>query len=295
VVALESFNPPKFLHQTSDGAIVAGGWGIDCDTEIYRSLDNGATWDSLVVIPHWECEWSTDDFLEASNGALYVTGWIPAQQPGVGGGFVSKSLDGGDTWNTTTKIMRRDGVHSGRVYAVTEDLLGRLYVGMQPAPDSVVFVSSDGGQKWDAAGGLDGAFECLCLLRASDGSIYAGTTPNGDVFRYVPQTGVEEGQPVEVQPAMPSEYRLSQNYPNPFNASTSIRFWLPRAGRVRIEVYDILGRLVNTLVDGHCQAGIHSIRFDGRDGGGRELSSGVYVCRMEAGEFVGVRKLVLLR
>jgi hypothetical protein len=288
--ALESFNPPKFLYQTSDGAIFAGGWGIDCDTEIYRSLDDGVTWDSLVVIPHWECEWSTDGFLEASDGALYVTGWIPAQEPGVGGGFVCKSLDGGDTWSTTTKIMRRDGVHSNRIYAVAEDLPGRIYVGMQPAPDSVVFVSPDGGQTWDPTGGLAGAFECLCLLRAADGSIYAGTTPNGDVFRYLPQTKVDESRPTA-----PMAYRLAQNYPNPFNAATTIRFRLPQASRVTIAVYDILGRRIRALVDDDLKAGQHGVLFDGRDKDGKKLSSGVYLYRMQAGEIVQTRKMVYIK
>jgi flagellar hook assembly protein FlgD len=64
---------------------------------------------------------------------------------------------------------------------------------------------------------------------------------------------------------------------------------------VAIWVYDILGRRINTLVDKDLSAGVHNVRFDSCDEDGRNLSSGVYVCRMEAGEFVGVRKLVLLR
>ena len=99
----------------------------------------------------------------------------------------------------------------------------------------------------------------------------------------------------EQHPTAPMAYQLVQNYPNPFNASTTIRFRLPETRRVTIEVYDILGRRVKTLVDGSRTAGWHRVRFDGVDKDGKKLSSGVYLYRMEAGDFMSVRRLLLLK
>ena len=89
---------------------------------------------------------------------------------------------------------------------------------------------------------------------------------------------------------IPRDFALHQNYPNPFNPSTVIRFDLPRDVEVRLCVYDVLGRLVGVLVDGRVRAGRHSVEFRG-DG----LSSGVYFYRLEAGDFVSVKKMVLVK
>jgi photosystem II stability/assembly factor-like uncharacterized protein len=289
---LPRINPCKFLFQTSNGAVYAGGFQIDSETVIYRSMDNGASWDTLTVIPQMECHSDADGFYESNGGDLYVTGYVPSHGVREGAGYVYKSTDQGTSWTECTKIVRGDGTHSGRVYSVTEDLYGTLYVGMQPAPDSVVFASSDAGSSWHSAGGLDGAYECLCLLRASDGSIYAGTTPNGDVFRYVPNPPVHitDNRPVD-----PDRYHLSRNFPNPFNASTTIRFQIPKAGRVRIAVYDILGQLVTTLYDNEAEIGWHDVLFTGLDDRGQTLANGVYFYRIEAGDFVDMKKCIVLK
>ena len=85
-------------------------------------------------------------------------------------------------------------------------------------------------------------------------------------------------------------WSLWQNYPNPFNPVTSVRYEVPTRSRVRITVHTLLGSEVARLVDGEVAPGIHAAVFDGRD-----LPSGVYVCRMIAGEFQGASKLLLLR
>ncbi len=97
---------------------------------------------------------------------------------------------------------------------------------------------------------------------------------------------------VEVPPNdnMPTTYSLSQNYPNPFNPSTTINFALPKSGNVTLNVYDVLGRLVKTLVSGDLNAGYHTINFNADN-----LASGVYFYRIKAGSFVSVKKLMLLK
>ncbi len=93
----------------------------------------------------------------------------------------------------------------------------------------------------------------------------------------------------------PSVFTLSRNTPNPFNPSTAIAFTLSRPKRVRMTVYDTLGREVAILAAGNFSAGNHTLRWDGRDGRGNAVSSGVYLYRLEAGGKTETRKMLLAR
>jgi len=94
---------------------------------------------------------------------------------------------------------------------------------------------------------------------------------------------------------LPQAFVLFQNFPNPFNASTAVKYQLPEASEVRLNVYNLLGQEVRRLVDGRVKAGTHSALWDSRDSLGREVGSGVYLVRMQAGDFVEVRKMALIR
>ncbi len=85
-------------------------------------------------------------------------------------------------------------------------------------------------------------------------------------------------------------YQLSQNYPNPFNPSTTIRFNLPVAGNVRLTVFNILGQEVKTLVNGYREAGQNTVTFEAKN-----LSSGIYIYKIEAGSFTQTKKMTLLK
>jgi predicted outer membrane repeat protein len=89
---------------------------------------------------------------------------------------------------------------------------------------------------------------------------------------------------------LPQRFILLQNYPNPFNASTSIRYVLPVASNVRIEIFDILGRNVVTLLEERQKAGYHQIVWNSED-----QSSGLYFCRIVAGDFVSTKTMTLLK
>jgi hypothetical protein len=91
-------------------------------------------------------------------------------------------------------------------------------------------------------------------------------------------------------PVMPLGYTLSPAYPNPFNALTTLTFALPLMQRVKLSVYDVQGRLVTVLVEGYRVAGVHEVTFDAG-----ALSSGVYFCQLQAGDFTATQKLVLLK
>ena len=94
---------------------------------------------------------------------------------------------------------------------------------------------------------------------------------------------------------LPSEFTLSQNYPNPFNLSTSIEFDLAEAGWVRIEVYNILGQNIVTLVDEQLGAGKKRVSWNGQDLTGRTVASGVYYYRLSTDNFTATRKMLLLK
>ncbi len=95
---------------------------------------------------------------------------------------------------------------------------------------------------------------------------------------------------IDESPMVPGEISLSQNYPNPFNARTTFEFSLGAAGMIKLTIYDILGKEIFTVIDGFMDAGNHSINFDA----GR-LSSGIYFYRLQAGDEIETRRMVLLK
>ena len=109
---------------------------------------------------------------------------------------------------------------------------------------------------------------------------------------------VPEDVPTSVQEVretvLPQSFALDQNYPNPFNSNTVIRFALPQDGLVELAIYNTVGQKVATLVQGMRAFGTYTVNWDGRDEGGRELASGVYLYRLMAGTQVATRKLLVL-
>ncbi len=95
--------------------------------------------------------------------------------------------------------------------------------------------------------------------------------------------------------ALPTAYGLSQNYPNPFNPTTSIEFALPRASEVSLEIYNLLGQRVRTLVNGYVPAGYINTSWDGLDQNGMDLSSGTYIYRLKTVDMSFSKKMVLMK
>jgi hypothetical protein len=94
---------------------------------------------------------------------------------------------------------------------------------------------------------------------------------------------------------VPMQYALAQNFPNPFNPATTVAFELPEAAAVEIRVYTMLGKEVATLVNERRSAGRFTVDWDGTDGRGMKVASGVYFLRMSAGSYTAVRKMTYLR
>ena len=94
---------------------------------------------------------------------------------------------------------------------------------------------------------------------------------------------------------IPEVFALHQNYPNPFNPITTLRYDLPEHSYVNVTVYDMLGREIRTLVNTTQDAGFKSVIWDATNDYGKPVSAGVYLYKIQAGEFVQTKKMVLLK
>ncbi len=90
-------------------------------------------------------------------------------------------------------------------------------------------------------------------------------------------------------------FRLSQNYPNPFNPITTIQYEIPEKSNVTVIIYNLQGRTINTLVERQQNAGLFKIRWNGTDHEGKQVSTGVYLAKLQAGEYTSVIKMVYIQ
>lgn len=159
----------------------------------------------------------------------------------------------------------------------------------------LVKLDQNGDTVWTSSfnGPASGNDEPSILTLANDGSVFVagystGTGTMGDMYliKYSESsTGFQDKTP-----AMPRVYALSQNYPNPFNPTTTIRYTLPIAGNVQLNVYNVLGQVVSTLVNTHQEPGSHSVTFDAS-----QFSSGIYFYGLRAGAYAEMKRMILVK
>ncbi len=179
-------------------------------------------------------------------------------------------------------------------------------------PEGVVAVVSPGEVLTRLAGpwflrnidarGLDVGVAAFGSSLAGSGELLRVTLPEpADLASITVKARAGDNRSLEVRldatstPDSPLAFRLAQNVPNPFNPLTKIAFTLPSAQAVRLEVYAMDGRRVATLLDESRGAGRHEVVWDGRDGDGKVVASGTYFCRLLAGPYSDVRKMVLMK
>jgi hypothetical protein len=101
---------------------------------------------------------------------------------------------------------------------------------------------------------------------------------------------------VEEEPAVkPSDFKLYQNYPNPFNPATTIKFKMPRAAKVTLQIFDSNGKRIRTLLTGNLPSGEHNITWDGTNDSGQRVSSGMYFYKLLSGRFISVKRMLLVK
>jgi|GEM_PF-357618 len=124
---------------------------------------------------------------------------------------------------------------------------------------------------------------------------------SGIYFYRIQQIGTDGtitlSEPVSVQVGngLPKSIQLNQNYPNPFNSSTAISFYLPKSQFIVLDILSVTGERMTTLLNANKTPGLHSVSWNGKNANGVDVPSGIYVCRILAGELVTTRRIVLIR
>jgi hypothetical protein len=209
------------------------------------------------------------------------------------GPFISRTTDGGATWTVLDSLGQMpkcvdflDANHGWALYGYC------FYEPLIPIPHTITGImrSSDSGEAWNGEVNTHLYGECrpellLAALDFVDLNHGWAVGNNGQILRYDPTLDL----PNERGVVQPSSYNL-ECYPNPFNSSTTIAYYLPKAGHVSLRVFDLLGCEVAVLKDGFVEAGTHRAIFDGTN-----LATGVYFARLDAGKFSQTKKLMLLK
>lgn len=145
------------------------------------------------------------------------------------------------------------------------------------------FVANDGSEEMD----IQSISRLSFFVLPGEGGFGAGTVYFDEIsFLSNPATAIND----EIVVHHPVEFQLAQNFPNPFNPRTKISFFLPRTAKVKLSIFDILGRQVEQIFKCKKTAGIHEIEFNGS-----ALASGIYIYSIEAGEWRNSRKMLLLK
>jgi|GEM_PF-220399 len=176
-------------------------------------------------------------------------------------------------------VYNQNYVHDRMAVMITNDVLP--WASVSPVIGSIAPGDSASVQLRIHPSGLIGGRMYNGLLRIS------GNTPD---VRYVRLGLSTTPNSVDGMPEIPAAFALDQNYPNPFNPSTTIKYQLPEKSHVTLRIYDVVGREVATLVNGIEDSGYKSVRLDANN-----LASGIYIYRLQAGNFTMSKKLLLLK
>jgi hypothetical protein len=242
------------------------------------------------------------------------------------GGTILRTTDGGDTWIPDESGTTEHLYGVWMTDAETGTAVGAHGTILRTEGDPVAVMLQQYGALWRddhaevywsvSSGSLEGELK-HSVLRSTDGGDYFAAIPDADIERsgtdfilrdFGTEPGIEYIYHVDIYedgrlaaafdasvetPA--AAFHLSQNHPNPFNPSTEIRFSTPAKGLVQLRIYDVSGRLVRVLVDKALPAGWHTASWDGRNGTGTSVASGIYFYQLRAGKLVESKKMVLLR
>jgi len=161
--------------------------------------------------------------------------------------------------------------------------------------DSVYLNQNEGSGQWKPIGTYYFPANVEIIVRITDvGESTAGFVLRADAFKF---QLVEELTDIsdELNLSHKFNYRLSQNYPNPFNPTTNISFEIPKSTNVKLEIFNLLGEKVNTLLNDVLISGKHSVVWNGENNAGNLVASGVYFYRIIADDFISVKKMMYLR
>jgi len=232
--------------------------------QFLKTTNSGLNWDSYLM----NSGWFVNNFDFQNGGIIYSSGIA---------GMIRKSTDNGVNWfnlNANTTINTRKIFFanpqtgwivgdSGLIKRTTNGGLNweNQNSGTRIILNSVYFINSNTGFAVGDSG---------ILLKTTTGGVLTGFTGN--------------------ETEIPSKYSLGQNYPNPFNSTSNLKFEIANLGNVKIVVYDVMGREVQTLVNESLKPGKYEATFDGSS-----LNSGVYFYKISAGDFSQTKKMLLIK
>jgi photosystem II stability/assembly factor-like uncharacterized protein len=262
-----TFYPPnivKTMCTSKTGVIYAGTSSVWC----LRSTDGGLHWDAMAGPSGLT---SIRALAVDSGGNLYAGGLKSG---------IFRSTDNGMTWNQTEQFA----YHVNALAVTPKDniVVGTDFAGL--------FTSRDAGETW-IGHGLIRTFNAIAVDPSY--GIFAGTTDGMWHSTDEGQTWFPANQGLtEIEERVngtPQSFALVQNFPNPFNPTTTIRYALPKPAHVSMMVYNSLGQGVSTLVEEYKEAGYYQVQWSA------DVPSGVYFYRLQAGEYVGAKKMLLLK
>ncbi|RKY94534.1 MAG: hypothetical protein DRQ01_02115 [Ignavibacteriae bacterium] len=261
-------------YQTSDKVYVGTAPNLT-RSNLFRTINGGTSWDNITgILPD---RFPADIAVDPNDdNIVYVTFY------GFGTGHVFKSTNSGDSWTDIS-----DNLPDVPVPAVIVDPnnSSQVYIGT----DIGVFVSTDGGGSWqDFNAGLPTAVQGMDLNITTVNNVIRVMTHGNGAYetKLLNQIPVNTG----TVPSIVTNFKLEQNYPNPFNPETRIDFSVSKSTFVNLTIYDAIGNEVVTLVSEDKPVGTYSVEFIATG-----LSSGVYYYKLEAGNFVETKKMILLR
>ncbi|MCZ6767337.1 MAG: T9SS type A sorting domain-containing protein [bacterium] len=264
------------------------------DIQFTRSTDGGATWSPPVTLnDDGTLRWQWFGTMSVSQSGRIDVIWNDQRNSALINEselFYTSSSDGGVTWTPNQQLSP---MWNSFVGWPNQNKIGDYYH----------MISDDVGAHLAWAATFNGEQD-VYYLRIGDYD--CNDNGVGDAVDIATNTSYDfngNGIPDECEPGATGigdleslPYRLYQNTPNPFNPTTVIQYDMPPAGgAVKLEVFDVFGRLVNTLVDGFVDGGPQFANWDGRDARGATVASGVYFYRLRASGFSETRKMVLLK
>ncbi len=128
-----------------------------------------------------------------------------------------------------------------------------------------------------------------------DIAVHARPALEGEVYIFAGWNSNPTDVAYEYEPNLPDNFDLSQNYPNPFNPSTTIEFQIPKRDRVSLSIYNTLGQKIRTLLNKELSVGSYRVEWDGKNEGGQEVASGVYLYKLESDLISVSKKMMLLK